>query len=225
MPRAITGCRPFTSSSMNCPTLCFKAADRRASSPRCSRGWQARCWARACFLTIAGTQMGSDVLPPLLRANMITRIAFQTSDRYKSLAVSTRSAPRTTGDQRPRPVRDAEDPTQLIETQNGLSRRRGCRHNRGAEPGKAALKPYPLKRRRSCRPSAGVRPELAREIAEWVVSTGQTDVRSVWAEYSAARPRTQQGDQFVERMEAVGLLGSQETARDPRPVYSLFEIA
>jgi hypothetical protein len=69
---------------------------------------------------------------------------------------------------------------------------------------------------------AGVRPELAREIAGWVVSTGQTDVRSVWAEFRGKGLARNKAISLLNEWEALGLLGSQETARDPRPVLQPF---
>ncbi|MBI5564569.1 MAG: hypothetical protein HY870_06730 [Chloroflexi bacterium] len=174
------------------------------------------------FLTIAGTQMGSDVLPPLLRANMITRIAFQTSDRYKSLAVLNEVGAEKLPAIKGRALwRDAERPTQLIETQmvyldgedvdtivaiNGLS---------GDELAASDARPF-------VPTIAGVRPELAREVAEWVVSTGQTDVRSVWAEFRGKGLARNKAIGLLNEWEAVGLLGSQLTARDPRPVLQPF---
>ena len=174
------------------------------------------------FLTIAGTQMGSDVLPPLLRANMVTRIAFQTSDRFKSLAVLNEVGAEKLPAIKGRALwRDAERPNQLIETQmvyldgDDVDTIVALHSASDNESGPPEAKPFV--------PTIdGIRPEFALEVARWVVATNQTDVRSVWAEFRRKGLARNKAIGLLNEWEACGLLGTQSAAKEARPVLQEF---
>lgn len=174
------------------------------------------------FLTIAGTQMGADVLPPLLRANMMTRIAFQTADRYRSLAVLNDVGAEKLPAIKGRALwRDTEHPTRLIETQmvylNADDVHTIVALNRAESPLTSESSTSPMSDQ-FVPTIDGVKPDLAHAVAEWVATREGATVRSVWDEFRERGLSYGKVKLLLAEWEALGLLGAQPSVNQPRPV-------